>query len=58
MEIFYDRDAVHITFGANDGEIRAGGLLDFESGQARQIAAALYQAAEELDRWQEATDAE
>lgn len=50
MEVFYSPQAVHLTFEGSDGDVRAGGLADLTTDQARDLAAALYQAAEELDR--------
>ena len=53
MEVFYDPSAVHLTFEGKSDELRAGGLAELTTDQAREIAAALFQAAEELDRRRE-----
>ncbi len=59
MDVFYRTEAVHLTFEGADRErdVRAGSLADLSTDQAKELAAALYQAAEELRR-REATDAD
>lgn len=56
MEVFYDPDAVHLTLEGQGEDLRRGGLAELTTDQARDLAAALFQAAEELDRRQEVSD--
>ena len=58
MEVFYDPDAVHLTLEAQGKDLRGGGLTGLTTNQARDLAASLFQAAEELDRQQEVSDAD
>lgn len=50
MEVFYDSSGVHLTIEGKGDDVRGGGLAELDTEQARNLAAALYQAAEELDR--------
>ncbi len=58
MEVFYNSSAVHLTFEGKSEELRAGGLAELTTDQARDLAAALFQAAEELDQRREANNAD
>jgi len=58
VEVFYDPSAVHLSFEGSDGDLRAGGLAELTTEQARELAAALFQAAEELDRRPGGNDAD
>ena len=58
MEVFYDADGVHLTIEGKGDGVRGGGLAELDTDQARDLAAALYQAAEELDRRPEVDDAD
>lgn len=58
MEVFYDDGGVHLTIEGKGDDVRGGGLAELDTDQARNLAAALYQAAEELDRRPEADDAD
>jgi len=57
MEVYYDPDAIHLTFEGEGDGVRGGGLAELTTDQARDLAAALFQAAEELDRRREVADA-
>lgn len=46
----YDSDGVQLAIEGSSDDTRAGGLAGITPEQAREIGAALYQAAEELDR--------
>lgn len=58
LEVFYDTQEVHLTMEGKSDDVRSGGLAAFDTDQARDLAAALYQAAEELDRRREVADAD
>lgn len=59
-EVFYNQSGVLLAFEATGKErnVRTGSRSEFTPEQAKELAAALYQAAEELQRRREATDAE
>lgn len=58
LEVYYSPDGVHITAEATaDGEgVRSGSVAELDPEQAREIAAALYRAAEEYERRPEEAD--
>lgn len=58
MEVFYDSNAIHLSFEGSGGDMRAGGLGSLSPDQARNLGAALYQAGEELEWRREANDAD
>lgn len=58
MEVFYSPDAVNLTFEGTGDPVWGGGLAELTTDQARELAAALFQAAEELDRRSGVTDAD
>ena len=49
LEIHYDSGGVKLSFEGTSDALRGGMLAEFQPEQARKAAAALYQAAEELD---------
>lgn len=57
-EVFYTSDAVFISVEGRGENIYSGSRGGFEPDQAKQVAAALYQAAEELQQRQEVADGE
>lgn len=54
-EVWYDGDGVTVSLEADlaDGHY-SGSAGEFDPDEAREFAVAIYQAAEELERWQEA----
>ena len=49
LEIHYDSGGVKLSFEGTGDALRGGMLAELQPAQARRAAAALYQAAEELD---------
>jgi len=55
--VLYSASGVSLDLEAHgEGDVRTGLMTEFTSDQARELAAMLYQAAEELDRRREAGD--
>ena len=50
LEVTYDSDGVQLAIEGSAADTCAGGLAELSPEQAREIAAALYQAGEELER--------
>lgn len=56
-EVWYDGSGVALTLeAALDGGDYSGAVGEFTPEEARELAVAVYQAAEELEQWREATD--
>ncbi len=50
LEVFYDTSGVHVAIEASGEAVFGSTGCEFSPTQAKQVAAALYQAAEELQR--------
>lgn len=50
VEIYYDREGVHVVLEGKGDDVHGDAKAMVDVDQAREFAAALYQAAEELDR--------
>ncbi|WP_418280816.1 hypothetical protein [Halorubrum sp. DTA98] len=50
LEVTYDSEGVQLAIEGSAEDTRAGGLAEVSPEQAREIAAAIFQAAEELER--------
>lgn len=50
LDVWYDAGGVNVDFEGRSEEFRATAGCTFSPKEARELAAALYQAAEELDR--------
>lgn len=58
-EVWYDNGGVTVSLEADlEGGDYAGNAGEFDPDEARELAVAIYQAAEELERWREAVDGE
>jgi hypothetical protein len=49
LQVWYDPESVHIAFEGESDETYAGGLAELEPEQAKELGAALYQAAVEYE---------
>ena len=58
VEVFYDTSGVHLTIEGSGDDLYGGAIGEFEPDAAKQLAAALFQAAEEYDRRPEVDDAD
>lgn len=58
VEVFYDTSGVHLTIEGNGDDVYGGAQSEFDPHEAKEAAAALYQAAEEYQRRTEEADAE
>lgn len=60
--VWYNRRGVIVSLEAEwelgEYDAYSGGSADFDPDEARDLAVAIYQAAEELERWREAIDDE
>jgi hypothetical protein len=54
--VYYARDGVHVGLEGENESTRVSVEARLSPEQARQLGAALYQAGEELERWQAATE--
>jgi len=57
-EVFYDTSGVHVTIEGSSEDLYGGAIGEFDPDEAKQLAAALFQAAEEYDRRSEVDDAD
>jgi hypothetical protein len=50
VEVYYDTSGVHVSMEGNSDGLYGGALGQFDPEEAKQLAAAIYQAAEMYDR--------